>query len=175
MNRATLTALGLAVSAGAGFAVETSLSNAPSGDVLLLDSLGRIVKVPTNELPAELHPPSNIGLKHQIPTPTRGASMSDEVQRRLQEGETGFQFFPALPPRLMPYLGSLDEFGNTAIRPGPLIPLAPLEPLVQGGKYRLSEYGFRYSLDQTLTYVSMTDVMKGDNTLEYYTFDLKAK
>ena len=175
MNRATLTALVLAVSAGAGFAVEPSLSNAPSGDVLLLDSLGRIVKVPTNELPAELHPPSNIGLKHQIPTPTRGASMSDEVQRRLQEGETGFQFFPALPPRLMPYLGSLDEFGNTAIRPGPLIPLAPLEPLVQGGKYRLSEYGFRYSLDQTLTYVSMTDVMKGDNTLEYYTFDLKAK
>ena len=46
---------------------------------------------------------------------------------------------------------------------------------MQGGKYRLSEYGFRYELEQTLTFVSMTDVMKGDNNLGYYTLDFKAK
>ena len=43
------------------------------------------------------------------------------------------------------------------------------------GKYWLSEYGFRYSLQQTITFVSMTGVKKGDSDLGYYTLDLKAK
>ena len=97
-------------------------SNSPPGAILLLDNLGRVVKVPTNEVPSQLHPPANIGLKHQIPNPRNGSIMSGEVQQRLQEGAAGFQFFPAVPPRLMPYLASQDDFGNTAIRPGALIP-----------------------------------------------------
>jgi len=75
----------------------------------------------------------------------------------------------------MPYLASQDDYGNTAIRPGALFFFTPLEGPVQSGKYLLSEYGFRYSLEQTLTFVSMSDVMKGDSDLGYYTFDFKSK
>ena len=152
-----------------------SSSNSPSSDLLLLDSLGRLVKVPTNEVPAEMRPPSGLEPNRQIPNPTRGSSMSDEVLQRLQAGQAGFQFFPAVPPRLMPYLASQDEFGNTAFRPGSLLFFAPWESPVQGAKYWLSDHGLRYSLDQTVTYVSMTDTMKGASTLGYYTFDLKTK
>lgn len=153
-------------------------SNSPPSQVLLLDSLGRVVKVPTNELSAALHPPSAIGLEHQIPTPTKGTRMSPEVLQRTQEGREGkeeLQLFPSVPPPLMPYLASQDEFGNTATRPGALIPFAPLEPQLQGAKFWLSEGGLRYSLQQTFTHVSLSDVMQGESAFSYYTFDFAGK
>mgnify|MGYP001394821084 CR=1 FL=1 len=81
-----LTAFVLAVSAGPVGADESSRTNIPSGDVLLLDSVGRIVKVPANEISSGLRPPAALGLKHQIPEPTKGASQPDTVQQRTQEG-----------------------------------------------------------------------------------------
>lgn len=75
----------------------------------------------------------------------------------------------------MPYLAAQDEYGNTAVRPGALFAFAPFEPWVQAAKYELSSYGLRYSLEQTMTYLTMTDVKQGANTLAYYTFDLKSK
>jgi len=151
-------------------------SNSVPGYMLLLDSMGRVVTVPTNEVPSTFRPAADIGVKHQIPGPTAGSSMPQEILQRVREGVAGFQLFPSTPPPLMPYLASQDDYGNTAIRPGALVyPFVPLEGLVQGAKYRLSECGFRYSLDQTLTFVSLSDVMKGDNDLSYYTFDLKSK
>ena len=150
-------------------------SDSASGDLLLLDNLGRVVQVPTNAVPASLQPPVGIGVQPQLPNPTAGASMPEEILRRAHAGTNGFQFFPATPPRLMPYLASQDDFGNTAIRPGGLFYFTPLEGPVQGAKYRLSEYGFRYSLEQTLSFVSLSGVMKGDSDLGYYTFDLKSK
>lgn len=159
-------------------AAEAGVSSTPPGEMLLLDSLGRTVKVPTNEIPRNLHPPAELGLKHQLPMPTKGVNMPGEVLQRNQEARGGveeLQFFPATQPQLMPYLASQDEFGNTAIKHGALISLVPLEPLLQGGKYWLSENGLRYSLDQTLAFVNMSDVMQGDNSLSFYTFDLQAK
>ena len=154
------------------------ITNSQPGEVLLIGNLGHIVKVSTNDLPHTLLPSGDAGLRHQIPTPIRGASMSDEVLQRSQEARAGyehFHFFPAIPPSLGPYLASQDEFGNTAVRPGALLSSVPLEPLVQNGKYWLSEQGFRYSLDQTISFVSMSDVMRGDNALGFYTFDLHTK
>ena len=168
----------LAASALAASATEQTQSNSVPDKMLLLDSLGRIVQVPTNEVSPSLHPPPGIGLKQQTPDPIEGAKVPHEVLQRIEESrsaEKAFQFFPAVQPRLMPYLASLDERGNTALRPGELTPFVPLEQLVQGAKYSLSAYGLRYSLEQTFNYVNMTDVMKGDNTLGFYTFDLKAK
>jgi porin len=150
-------------------------SGSSSDNMLLLDSLGRVVGVPTNEVPSELRPATGSVLDRQIPNPTAGSSMPLELLQRLHKDTNGFQFFSAVPPQLMPYLGSQDEYGNTAIRPGALFSIGPLDGLVQGGKYWLSEYGFRYSLQQTFTLVSMTDVKKGDSDLDYYTLDLKAK
>ena len=109
---------------------DQSQSNTPPGEVLLTDSLGRVVNVPTNELPRELQPPAKIGLKGQIPEPAKGAGMSREVQKRIeQEAKTvvGLQFFPSVQPRLMPYLASQDELGNTALTPSALIPVTPLD------------------------------------------------
>jgi porin len=159
-------------------AADPASSNSPPSELLLLDSLGRAVIVPTNQVPQSLQPPAGVGLRRQTPDPLPGASLTPEVSGRLQDARQGappFQFFPAVPPRLMPYLGSLDEFGNTALRPGALFNFVPLEAPVLDAKYWLSQYGLRYSLEQTFTYVNMTDVKKGDNNLDYYTFDLKTK
>ena len=156
------------------YAADQAPSNSSPHEVLLLDSLGRLVKMPTNEVPAGLQPSPAVGLKQQIPTPARGASQPSEIQERSREAAVGFRPFPAVPPPLAPYLASQDEHGNTAARPGPLFPVFPFEPIVQGTKYWLSEYGFRYSLQQTLTFVSMSDVMQGNSSLGYYTFDLGA-
>ena len=168
--------LALAAAPVAAFAGGTVSSNAPSGDLLLLDSMGRVVAVPTNAEPSALRPAADIGVEHQIPEPARGTSMPKDIQQRARKNAVGFQFFPATPPPLMPYLASQDEYGNTAIRPGALFPaFTPLEGPVQEVKYRLSEYGFRYSLQQSGTYVSMNGVMKGDHNLGYHTLDFKSK
>jgi hypothetical protein len=158
------------------FAAGTDTNAPPAGDLLLLDEMGRVVTVPTNEVPSALRPPADVGVKQQLPNPATGSSLPQVLQQRAREGAVGFHFFPATPPPLMAYLASQDDFGNTALRPGALFDFVPLEGPVQGGKYWLSEeYGFRYSLQQTLTYVSMTDVMKGDNNLGYYTLNFKSK
>jgi hypothetical protein len=102
----------------------------------------------------------------------------DAVQQRAQEArrkQTGTELFPAAMPSLMPYLASDHEHGNTAIQPDPLFPAAPWDVWVQGAKYELSQYGLRYSLKQTATFVTMTDVKQGDNDLTFYTLDLGAK
>jgi hypothetical protein len=159
-------------------AADPNPSNSLPNRILLTDSLGRTVQASTNEVPSHLQPPTAVGLQHQFSGPLEGARSSDEALRRTEEahvGMAGLQFFPAVPPRLPSYLSGVDDYGNTAVRPGALIPYNPLDWLVQNPKYWLSEYGLRYSLDQTLTYVHMTDVLKGENDLGYYTFDFKAK
>jgi hypothetical protein len=157
------------------YSSDQNSSNSSPGEILLLDHLGRVVKVPTNEVPPGLLPPAAVGVKQQVPTPVQGTTQPREILQRSRDAATeGFRSFPGVPPPLAPYLASQDEFGNTAARPGPLFDVFPFEPIVQGGKYWLSGYGLRYSLQQTLTFVSMTDVMKGDNNLGYYTLDVKA-
>src|SRR5271170_6556893 len=157
--------LALAAMPATVLAAGTDTNAPPSGDLLLLDEMGRVVAVPTNEVPSGFQPPAGIGVKRQIPTPVTGASLPMEILRRLRASTNGFQFFPATPPVLMPYLGSVDEYGNTAIRPGALLNLVPLEGPVQNGKYWLSEFGFRDSLQQTINGTTMTGVKKGDNDL----------
>jgi porin len=159
-------------------AADPASSNSPPRELLLLDAFGRAVTVPTNQVPQSLQPPAAVGLLRQTPDPIAGASLAPQVLQRMEQARQGappFQFFPAVPPQLMPYLASQDEFGNTALRPGSLFNFVPLEAPILGAKYSLSEYGLRYSLQQSFTYVNLTDVKKGDNDLDYYTFDLKTK
>jgi porin len=165
----------LAGSLAVASSTAANTNNSSAHNLLLLDSLGRVVQVPTNDVPVELQPPANVGLAGQIPNPTRGSSLPQEIMDRNRASTTNFQFFPASPPTLMPYLASQNEYGNTAIRPGPLFFFVPLEEPVQAGKYWLSEYGFRYSLEQTFTYVTMSGVKQGESQLGYYTLNLKAK
>ena len=153
-------------------------TNAAPAEVILISPLGGAVSVPTNAIPPSLLPPAGIGLNSQVPTLARGGPAPDLVLDRLnasRQGRETFEFFPGYQPQLMPYLAAQDEFGNTAIKPGPLISSTPLDAAVQQGKYWTSEAGLRYSLAQTFTVVSMTDVMQGANTLGFYTFDFAGK
>lgn len=68
---------------------------------------------------------------------------------------------------MMPYLANLDDYGNTAIQPGALFDFEPVVP-AQAAKYALSDVGLRYSFNQSLTMVSMTDVASGASDLQYY-------
>jgi porin len=137
----------------------------------LMDSLIHIARAPPTEPPMERIEP-----KHGIPSPPRGAMPPADLLRLMEEArEETFTLFPAVSPRLMPYLASLDEYGNTATQPGALIPVTLLDSLAQKAKLWLSKYGLRYSLFQTLTFVDMTDVVQGDGTIGYYNFNLTAK
>lgn len=167
----------LTFSSGARTAEATDTNLLPHG-VLLLDSFGRPRHLTTNQIPAALLPPGGVVGGAQLPSPTRGSSVPESYLERQQEARNQLPdlvFFPKVPPVLAPYLTSEDEYGNTAARPGPLIPIFPMEPYVQGAKTWLSQHGLRYSFDQTLNFVNMTDVMKGDNALGFYTADFKGK
>src|ERR1022692_843560 len=141
------------------FAAEVETNSSP-GYLLLTNSFGHSVKVATNEMSSSLHPPVGVGLERQIPTMPKGTSLSDEVRQRIagrKSGRESWQWFPATPPVLMPYLGSLDEFGNTDLQPGAVFPNDPLSPAAQAGKYWLSGLGLRYSFYQSLTLQRMVD------------------
>jgi len=167
-----LLALGLTINAA-----EPAPSPPRSDELLLTDPLGRVVRVPTNEVPDNLLPPGG-SLRSQIPSAQRGMQLGEPVQRRLEEsrqGHEGFLWFPPFQPELLPYLAAQDEFGNTAISPGALIRSTPFDVWPQRAKYGLSEIGLRYSLAQSFTFVSLSDVMQGDHSLGFYTFDFAAK
>ncbi len=109
-------------------AADQTSTNDASGEVLLTGSLGRLVRVPTNDVPPGLLPPANMGLNAQIPNPSRGTKIPEVVQRRTEENrarQDTFEFFPAAQPQLMPYLAAQDEYGNTAFRPNPLTRSGP--------------------------------------------------
>ena len=88
---------------------------------------------------------------------------------------TEFTLFPAVPPALASYLAGLDELGNTAIQPGPLLDVAPAEGLVQGAKYWLGARGLRYSISQDFTYTGVPDTPSGSPNMGYYTVKIFAK
>jgi len=146
--------------------------------MLLSNSLGQAVKAPVDSVPRGLRPPSAVGLKYQTPNTHKGVKVSSEVLDKLEsiwEGLPKFEMLPATPARLMPYLYNNDDFGNTAVQPGALIDVAPVEPEVQGAKYWLSNHGLRYSLQQTFTYAGMSDAMQGNSNLGNYNFHLPLK
>lgn len=133
---------------------------------------------PPDQFHPSLLPPSDLGLTHQTPNPIPGMRMADPVQDRIEAGRQAtddWQFLPAARPHLPSYLASIDGCGDTALRPGPLIPFVPLDTVVQGGKYWLAERGFRYSLQQSFTGIGMREVMQGSRSMGFYSLDLHAK
>jgi len=159
-------------------AADPSSTDSTQGEMLLYNHMGQAVKVPLDSVHPTLHPPSAVGLKYQMPNTHKGASLPTEVVDKLEsiwKDLPTFELFPTAPARLMPYLYNNDDFGNTAVQPGALIPMAPLEPEVQGAKYWLANHGLRYSLQQTFTYAGMSEVTSGDPNLGNYNLHLPAK
>jgi porin len=161
--------------AAAGAAQDEHVPPKP-GDVILIDSFGHAVGISPDQLPAKLLPPADVGIERQVPKPSPGRRLPPSVLQRMDSGrERRFTLFPAVSPALEPYLAAQDELGNTAIRPGPLVDLMPLEAEVQGAKYWLGARGLRYQLDQTFTYTGVPDTPSGSPNLGYYTLKLYAK
>ena len=146
------------------------------GDVILTDSFGHVVGIPPDQISPKLLPPADVGIERQVPRPAPGRRLPPSVLQRMDASrEKTFTLFPAVAPALEPYLASQDELGNTSIRPGPLVDLMPMEPIVQGAKYRLGAHGFRYVFEQTFTYTGVPDTPSGSPNLGYYTFKGFAK
>jgi len=121
-------------------------------------------------------PPASVGVEGQLPRPARGRRLPDSVLQRIESGHPQhFRLFPLGQPRLEPYLAAQDELGNTAVKPGPLIEVLPLGPLLQSVKYRLGALGFRYAVDQTFTYTGVPDTPAGSPNMGYYTLKGFAK
>mgnify|MGYP007082013634 CR=1 FL=1 len=89
--------------------------------------------------------------------------------------ERVFTLFPTVSPALEPYLAAQDEFGNTAVRPGPLVDIMPAEGAIQGAKYWLGARGLRYTIDQTFTYTGVPETPSGSPNLGYYALKAFAK
>jgi len=147
--------------------------------MVLSDEVGRAVSESTSNVPPGLRPASAFGLKYQTPGTRKGVRVPsatlDKLESMWESLPPNFQFLPPAPPRQMPYLDNLDAQGNTAVAPGALLNVAPLEPEVQHTKYWASGYGLRYSVQQTFTYASMTDVSKGDDNLAKYNLNVPLK
>jgi hypothetical protein len=138
--------------------------------VLLIDSLGRLVSVPTTSLPTGLLPPDLIGIEGQVPRGASGARLPPEVLQRIEANQTRtLRLFPSAQPVLMSYLAAQDELGNTSIAPGALIDVFPLEPFEQKAKYWLSAHGLRYSLSEVLNYTNPDDPTTSPTGLGYAT------
>ena len=163
----------VAVVRGAGAAEPQT--NAPPDHLLLINRLGQTVRVSTNDVHSSLHPPTATGLGQQIPVSPKGAPMSDEIRQRIQDSKTDRRWFPPTPPVLMPYLANLDEYGNTAIQPSPVFSIESFSTAAQSLKYWASDLGLRYSMYQSFTMVSMTDVSSGASALQYYTASFLGK
>ena len=84
-------------------------------------------------------------------------------------------WFPETFPPMAPYLITLDQFGTSALAPGPVIESDPVSRLGQGAKTRLGSVGFEYNFYQSLCFVDMPRPMSGLDALAYYTTQFQGK
>lgn len=133
------------------------------------DALGNPVEMEPEESP-EL--PTPRPEQRQVPAVRRGTKASDKRAERLRGGALeGVDWFSSTQPGLAPYLSGLDEYGNTAVKPGALFPSEPLSRGVQQLKYTLANYGFYYNLAQAAEYVTLTHVPPMAHDLGYYSYE----
>lgn len=161
----------VAMSTAALGAVTVPVRLAASEPLVLNDSLGRTISVAPHEVDSSLHPPGTLKMERQLPTATKGVPQAEAVRQRIatsKSGQESLLWFPATPPMLAPYLGTLDEFGNTAVQPGGLFLTSPLSRWAQAGKYWLSDIGLRESFYQSVTLVGMSETLSGERSLQYY-------
>ncbi len=175
--RAFVTAVTLATLSETGIAgAQLSAATANSStNLLLIDRFGNVVRASTNEVSPSLYPPATTGFRNQIPNTPPGTPQPEAVRQRIEESKPAREWFPPTPPVLMPYLAGLDEKGNSDLQPGALFPGDPLSRYPQVAKYRFSDLGLRYSFNQAVTILSMTDTANGASALDYYTASFASK
>jgi len=90
-------------------------------------------------------------------------------------GTGDWVWFPDTFPPMAPYLVTLDQFGTSAMAPGPMIPSDPVSRLGQGMKTRLGSVGFEYNFYQSLSLVDIPRPVTGLDALVYYTTEFQGK
>lgn len=95
----------------------------------------------------------------------RGVPTPDAVRlqdRGFDDKQGRLIFFPASPPKMMPYLDGTYIFGNTCIEPGALIREDLLSTGMQKVKTAASRIGLQYSLKHGYNYTGIAgDVLPG--------------
>ncbi len=84
VRQCSATVVLLWVGAITGVSAEPAPTNAPSHDLLLNTTLGKLVVTPTNTVPRQLLPPPGTSITNQIPEPFRGMVVPEKVHERGQ-------------------------------------------------------------------------------------------
>lgn len=81
---------------------------------------------------------------------------------------------PPREPTLAPYLATVNLYGAECLAPDALIGADPLSSAAQWAKTQLAQHGITYRLNNSYTFEAMSNVTRGENTLNYYSMQLLA-
>ena len=88
------------------------------------------------------------------------------------EKQAGFSLLPKTQPTLMPYLATVNLYGDSCTVDGALVTGDPLSAAAQSVKTALAQYGVNYAIWQAYDFVAMSGTL-GDtkDVLNYYSFN----
>ena len=88
------------------------------------------------------------------------------------EKQAGFSLMPTTQPTLMPYLATVNLYGDSCTQAGALVTGDPLSAAAQSVKTALAQYGVNYAIWQSYDFVAMSGTL-GDtkDVLNYYSFN----
>lgn len=122
---------------------------------------------PRCDAPHVAHVAPTPGTAHEQPTPP--TAVPPQAAPALQ-----WDWFPAAEPHLAPYLASLNMYGSNCLAQDSLIPSDPLSEAAQWVKTELARYGINYRLNQSYSFAAMSNVTRGNHTLNFYNMQLLA-
>ncbi len=96
--------------------------------------------------------------------PTSDAVLAQSERQNRPKADGTWSFFPAAPPRFMPYLDSLFVPGNTCIEPGAPVEDDPLSSGAQALKAAASRIGLQYTLTLSSNYTGITPRPSGQRS-----------
>lgn len=80
--------------------------------------------------------------------------------------------WPPPPPRLSPYLSSLNLWGGSELQPGAIIPSDPISSAVEALKRELAHHGANFSLYQNFSMGAVSRPISGQEVIAAYSFEL---
>lgn len=86
--------------------------------------------------------------------------------------QPGFSLLPKTPPTMMPYLATVNLYGDSCTQAGALITGDPLSNAAQIVKTALAQYGVNYAIWQSYNFVAMSGTLGNTkDVLNYYSFN----
>jgi porin len=89
-------------------------------------------------------------------------------------GPLAWQWIPKSEAKLAPYLEGVNTWGSECLQPGSLFASDPVSDAAQAVKTALAEVGIFYRLDNSYSFIAMSDVARGESVLNYYNMQLLA-